>query len=248
MTVHALLADPPVEGHVLDGITALSDEEAAELYAAMVKDTMRNVDGTGGDLLVNYPPARDFPDGILDGPPPETALRELAEDALDDLNEVRFEVQVGDSFAERASNTASHLLEEEDAASVAILDGLAPTLLRTALDSAAMTLRRNEVVLAPGAGGRIAYLGLTEPIDLEPLLMPPEVESVTAFAIDTGYSVDFLPMHPVVSTDDGLATAVASIRSHRRADRLVPEFTAEAIEELGIHVGEKTGRRGLLRD
>jgi len=243
MTVHALLADPPVEGHLLDGIAPLTDAEAAELYAAMVKDTMRNVDGTGGDLLVNYPPATAGPDGQS----PEAALRALADEALEDSSDARFEVQVGDSFAERASNTATHLLEEEDAASVAILDGLAPTLLRTALDSAAMTLRRNEVVLAPGPGGRLAYLGLTEPIDLEQVLEPPEVESVTAFAIDSGYSVDFLPMHPVVSTDEALSTVVASVRAQRRAERLVPGFTATAIEDLGLRVGETDGRRGLIR-
>lgn len=248
MTVHALLADPPVEGSVLDGIEALSESEAADLYAAMLKDTMRNVDGTGGDLLVNYPPATDFPEGLLDSRSPAEILTELADEAVEDPDEVRFEVQVGDSFAERATNTARHLLEEEDEASVAILDGLAPTLLRTALDTGAMTLRRNEVVLAPGTGGRIAYLGLTQPIDLEPLLEPPEIESVTAFAVDAGYSVDFLPMHPIASTQAELASLVAAVRAQRRADRLVPAFTAEAIEELGLRVTERAGRRELRRD
>lgn len=243
MTTHALLAAPPIDGLVLDGVDALSDDQAATLYAAMVMDTMRNVDGTGGELLVNYPPARDFPDDALDGRSPEALLRELAVDALDDISEVRFEVQVGDSFAERAENTTTHLLEEEDADSVAILDGRAPTLLRTALDSAAMTLRRNEVVLAPSAGGRVAYVGLKEPLDFGRGFEPPEAVSLAETAVENDLSVDFLPLHPLVTRDAELATLVASIQARRAADRFAPEFTSAAIDELGLGVAGSDGRR-----
>jgi hypothetical protein len=111
-----------------------------------------------------------------------------------------------------------------------------------------MTLRRNEVVIAPGPGGRIAYLGLTEPIDLEQVLDPPEVETVTAFAIDAGFSVDFLPMHPVVSSEVDLATVVAAVSAQRKADRLVPEFTSAEIANLGLRVTDQDGRRVLTRD
>lgn len=242
MTTHALLAAPPVEGFVLEEVDALADDQAATLYAAMVMDTMRNVDGTGGELLVNYPPARDFPDDAL-GQSPEEALRDLAGDALDDLSEVRFEVQVGESFAERVDNTATHLLEEEDAESVAILDGRAPTLLRTALDSAAMKLRRNEVVLAPAAGGRVAYVGLKEPIDFERGFEPPEAVSLAKIAAENGLSIDFLPMHPLAEGEAELATLISSIQAHRAADRFAPQYTAAAIDELGLEVAEVDGRR-----
>lgn len=243
MTVHALLADPPFEGLVLPMASTLSEAQAARLHAAMVKDTMRNVEGTGGELLVNYPPAAAIPDGIGAEQTPEAALRELAAAALDDPDEVRFEVQVGDAFAGRAANTAEHLLEEEGVATVAILDGRAPTLLRTALDSAAMKLRRNEVVIAPAAGGRLAYIGVSEPIDFARGLRPPEVESIATVAADAGYSIDFLPVHPLVSSEAELATLVATVRARRRADRFAPDHTAAVIDELGLHVAETDGRR-----
>lgn len=248
MTVHALLVDPPIEGLALDGVDVLAPDEAATLAEAMLKDTLRNVAGTGGDLLVNFPSATAIPDAEQGDDPPETILREIASDALDDPSEVRFEVQVGDSYAERAGNTATHLLEEEDADSVAILDGRTPTLRRTALDSAAMKLRRNEVVIAPAAAGRVAYVGLSEPIDFTAGFQPPMVESLTAAATGAGLTVDFLPLHPSVASDVELATLIATVRARKAAGRLIPEFTTAAIKDLGLEVTNVGGRRTVSVD
>lgn len=243
MTVYALLVEPPIEGGVLDSVDVLAADEAVKLAEAMLKDTMRNVEGTGGDLLVNYPPATEVPETGRNHEPPEAALRDLAAEALDDPTEVRFEVQVGDTYAERAGNTATHLLEEEDADTVAIMDGRSPTLLRTVLDSAAMKLRRNDVVIAPAAGGRVAYVGLRQSIDFARGLQPPLVESLAETATRAGLSVDFLPLHPTVTTDAELATLIASVRARTTADRIAPEFTAAVIEDLGLEVSTVEDRR-----
>ncbi len=248
MTVHALLVDPPRPGLALPGLVdagPLDDDAAATLAGAMVRDAAVAATESGGDLLVNYPPAAQLPAANRAGP--EAELRELLEGALSDPDDVRFEVQVGDSFAARAGNAVAHLLREEDADSVAVLDGRAPTLSRTALDSAAMKLRRSEAVVGPAPGGRVAYLGLTEPIDFEGAWTPPELRTVVDRAVDAGHDVDFLPMHPRVDGPGGLASLVALVEARRAAGRLVPRHTAAAIESLGLRVvAEGDGRRVVV--
>lgn len=249
MTVHALLVDPPRDGLVLPSLAEtapLTESEAAGLYAAMVKDAMRAVSASGGDLLVNYRPNDLLPEEHR-GRDVEAVMREHAESALDDVDEVRFEVQVGSSFEARAGNSATHLLREEDVASVAILDGKSPTLSRPSLDSAAMKLRRHGAVLGPAPAGRVSYLGLTDPIDFEGAFTPPELPTLAAHAGDAGLDVDFLPMHPAVETGDDLLTLLAVLDARRSAGRAVPESTAAFLDEVGLHIVEEDGDRRLER-
>ena len=262
MTVHCLVVDPPRPGLALTGLVdgPLSAEAAAELYAASVKDAMVAAARSGGELLVNYPTDEQLPGAFRTDTSPEAALRDLAEEALDEPEAARFEVQVGSTFAARAGNAATHLLAEEDEDSVAILRGTAPTLLRTALDGAAMKLRRNQVVLGPGTGGRVAYLGLSDLVDFEGAYDPPsaggegsdrhaaEVEDLAGRGVEAGHDVAFLAMHPAIEDEAGLAAAVAEIRARLRAGSIVPEHTAEAVERLGLRVVEEDGRRRVVAE
>lgn len=246
MTVHVLLSDPPRPGRSLSGIAGtIGEGDAAALHAGMIEDAMVAAERSGGELLVNYPSADRLE---WDDRPPEEALRRLAEGVLDDAGSVRYEVQVGGSFAARAGNAATHLLDEEDVASVAILAGTAPTLDRTALDGAAMKLRRSPVVVGPGTGGRAAYLGLTEPIDFEGAFEPPEVETLAGRGVEAGHEVAFLEHHPVVEDEAGLAALVAEVRARQRAGGIVPEHTAEAIDRLGLRVVEEGGERRVVTE
>lgn len=246
MTVHALVADPPRPGLALPELAGaggvLTPDEAAPLSAAMIRDAAAGAANSGGDLLVNHPTADQLPAEARTGTETVDELSALIEDAVPDPEAVRFEPQVGGSRPERIENTVRHLLEEEDADSVAVLDGRAPTLDHTALDSAAMKLRRSEVVVGPAPGGRVAYLGLTEPLELGDIW---SLASVVDRAVDAGYGVDFLPIHPRVDDEAGLATVVAQIRARRAAGRRVPEHTAAAIESLGLRVVEVDGRAEL---
>ena len=64
MTTVAVLCDPPRPGLVLDDLvdaSPLSPEAAADLYAALLRDSVRAVAGSGGELLVNYRPASESP-------------------------------------------------------------------------------------------------------------------------------------------------------------------------------------------
>ena len=271
MTLHCLVVDPPRPGLALPGLVdgPLSAESAAELYAASVTDAMVAAARSGGELLVNYPTDEQLPETHRTGTSPEAALRDLAEAALEEPAEARFEVQVGSTFGARAGNAATHLLAEEDEDSVAILRGTAPTLGRTALDGVAMKLRRHQAVVGPGTGGRAAYLGLSEPIDFEGTFEPPatdsdggdgpqggpgdagdghatEVEDLVGRGVEAGHALAFLPMHPVIEDEAGLAAAVAEIRARRRAGSIVPEHTAEAVERLGLRVVEADGRRRVV--
>ncbi len=86
---------------------------------------------------------------VPDGVDPETAVREPVTEALESPGNARFEVQVGSTFAARAGNTVSHLLNEEEVHSAAVVRPIAPLLGRTHLDSAAMKLRSSRSSSAP---------------------------------------------------------------------------------------------------
>ena len=240
MTVVAVLADPPRPGLALPTLadtSPLSEAEAAALAAAMLKDTLRAVEASGGELLVNYRPDNLLPDAHVDpGVSAEAELRSVAEDALRDPEAARFEIQVGSTPSARAGNTATHLLEQEAVQSVAIVRGDAPLLRRSTVDSAAMKLRTNEVVLGPSTDGRVYYAGFTAPIDFEGAFTTPELETLVDRANDAGVDTEFVGMLPTVRTGADLATLVSSIRARWQAGRVVPEHTAEFVVETGLTV------------
>lgn len=249
MTTIAVLVDPPREGVVLTRLAAatpISTAEAADLYAAMARDVLRAVAESGGDLLVNY-----RPDDSLDvsgDRSAEAAVRALAAGALEDPDEARFEVQVGTTFAARAGNTVAHLLEEEDADSVAIVEPTAAFLTRATIDSAAMKLRRDEAVLGPASRGRVYYAGFTDPVDFRDAYAAPAVGTLTDRAREAGHGVSYLPMLPTVETRADLLTAIPLIEARRRAGRSVPGSTAEYIDDLGLAVVAEDGEPTLVRE
>jgi hypothetical protein len=238
MTVVAVLCDPPRPGLVLPDLVnegPLTGDEAAELYAAMLRDTFLAVDRSGGDLLVNYRPEELLPEAYRrEDVTAEAEVRALAAETLDSLDDVRFEVQVGSSYAARAGNTATHLLREEGVDSVAVVRGTAPFLTRTAIDSAAMKLRSTPVVLGPAPSGRVFYASFTEPIDFADAFDDPEVATLAARGDAADLGVDFLPMQPVLRTAADLETVLPILAARRDASRVVPTWTAPLVAELGL--------------
>lgn len=233
MTTVAVLVDPPRPGFVLPRLpetSPLSEEEAADLYAAVSRDLFVTVEKSGGELLVNYRPDDAVPgDGDA-----EAEVRALAEDA--GVEEPRLEVQVGETFAGRVGNTVTHLLENEGVNSAAAVEPTTPFLTRQHVDQAAMKLRRSEVVLGPGTDGRVHYAGFTDTIDFTDAYAPPALETLTDRARDVGHGVDFLPLLSVVETGRDLAAVVSQLNARRRADKLVPTHTAEAIAGFDLVV------------
>lgn len=251
MTTHAVILDPPRQGFVLQDLVSespLSAPEGADLYAAMASDVLRAVERSGGDLLVNYRAAEDVPDEYAGEADAESEVRALAAGALADPDAARFEVQVGSSHSARAGNTATHLLQAEGVDSVAVLDPRAPTVARTDLDKAAMSLRSAETVLGPGTSGRLYCHGMTEAVDFEGIYDPPELSTVARRAIAAGHDVSFAPMHPVVATEGDLATLLAVVEARVAADKAVPEATMRALYDLDLQVREEGGRRVIERD
>ncbi|WP_135830035.1 TIGR04282 family arsenosugar biosynthesis glycosyltransferase [Halorussus halobius] len=239
MTVIAVLADPPRPGLVVPKLPAsspLSESEAADLYAASLKDTLRAVERSGGDLLVNYRPDDRLPEAYRQEESAQAAVRALAADALDDPEAARFEVQVGSDRAARAGNTVTHLLDEEGVRSAAVVPGTAPSMTRKEVDSAAMKLRTNEVVLGPSERGGTYYAGFTDTVDFEDAFAVPEVETLATRAADAGHSVALLPSAPRVGTGPELASLVAVLDARISAGLAVPEHTAELIREWGLCV------------
>ncbi|MFW5974229.1 MAG: hypothetical protein ACOCPZ_02475 [Natrialbaceae archaeon] len=251
MTVIAVLASPPREGLVLPDLpetSPLSPVDATALYGAMLRDTFRAVERSGGDLLVNYPETDQLPAAFRTDIDPVAELRAFLAEALDDVSAVRFEPQVGSTFSARAGNTATHLLREEGATSVAVVRGTAPLLTRLAVDSAAMKLRTNEVVIGPAPRGRTYYAGFTEPIDFADAFAGIEQQRLADRAADAGLSTDFLPLSPAVETGADLLTLVPMLRSRLRAERIVPEHTAAFVHEQGLDVVVEDGETRLVRD
>ncbi|WP_435095701.1 DUF2064 domain-containing protein [Halarchaeum sp. P4] len=252
MTLLVAMVDPPREGLVLPGLadSVLTPAETVDLYRAMTKDLLRAGADSGGDLLVNYRPDDLLPESHRRAKSSEAAVRELAAEALDEdeLEETRFEVQVGSSYDARVGNTVTHLLEREEESSVAVADPIAPLLGRKDLDSAAMKLRRRDVVLGPAADGRVYYAAFSEPIDFAGAYAVPELDTLAARARDAGLDVDFIHESVAVHTPTDLRTLIARVDARRRAGRVVPQHTTEFLADLPVHLTERMGNRVLERD
>ncbi|WP_336025191.1 DUF2064 domain-containing protein [Halobellus salinisoli] len=253
MTVVAVLVDPPRPGHSLSRLaqtSPLSESEAADLVEAMLGDTLRAVERSGGELLVNYRPDDLLPEPAVDpDESPEESIRAVADDALESPEAARFEVQVGSSFSARAGNTVTHLLRDEGVQSAAVVRGDAPFVLRSTIDSAAMKLRTNDVVLGPSTDGRVYFAGFKAPIDFDGAFVSPEMETLVDRANDADRDVGFMQMQPTVRAGSDLATLVSTIRSRWQAGRVVPERTAEFVVDNGLAVvGDADDELRVVRD
>lgn len=237
MTTIAVLIDPPRPGLVLSELTEttpLSTAQCADLYTAMARDVVRAVAASGGDLLVNVRPDESLPEAHARGE--GTAEREIRDVVSPVVEDARFERQVGETFAGRAGNTASHLLDAEEVQSVGILTPEAVFTARQQVDAAAMKIRTTETVLGPTTDGRVYYAAFREEIDFQDAYAHPAVESLTERTLDMGNDAAFLPYRPVVETASDLANAVTTIRTRQRAGSRVPEATAAWLDEIGLFV------------
>ncbi|WP_066417589.1 DUF2064 domain-containing protein [Halorubrum aethiopicum] len=251
MTVVVVFANPPREGLVATGLaesTPLSTAEAADLYEAAFRDAVLAVDRSGGDLLVNYPDEEAIPEPHRTDTPPEAELRTIVADTLGGTGDVRFERQVGSSFGARAGNTVTHLLREENADSVAVVTPTAPLLSRTVVDSAAMKLRTNEVVIGPSTRGRAYYAGFAEPIDFEGAFDAPTLPTLAARGRDAGLDVEFVGSLPSLETRADLLDTVPLLRARFSAERIVPDYTAAFVHEHGLDVVVEDGEERIVRD
>lgn len=246
MTIVAVMAVPPVPGAVLPELTEslLAPDESARLYRAMLADVCRSVQSTGADLLVNYRP----PDQLPDGDDPEDRLREALVDLLEAPDSVRYEVQVGDTWSGRVGNTVTHLLEQEERDSVVVVRPTAAFLSREELGAAGMKLRSNGVVLGPDTTGGVYLAGFAENVDFAGAYGAPALETLTDRGIAADHEVDFLRTLPVFESRRSLVPALSALAARRCAGRKVPAATAAVVEELGLSVGVVDGELSARRD
>jgi hypothetical protein len=241
MTVIAVLASPPREGLVLPELPAtapVTATEAADLYAAALRDVVTAVAKSGGDLIVNYRPDDSLPDEHVREESAEAAVRAVVADVLESLEgeDVRFEVQVGSTYDARVGNTVTHLLREEEARTAAVVPATAAFLTRSDVDSAAMKLRTAGAVLGPAPEGRVYYAGFADPVDFEDAFAPPSLETLTGRARAADLEVDYLPMYPGIESGRGLVSALPVLRSRAAAGRIVPEHTMAVLDEWDLQV------------
>jgi len=244
MTTLVVLADPPIEGVVgqrLIETTPLDATDVVSLYEAMLSDVVRAAEAASGQLLVNYRPREHI--DIADDVSPKGRLEAVVAEAVEKPDDVRYEVQVGSSFAARAGNTVRHLLDTEEEGSVHVIEPTVPLVTRQGIDSTSMKLRRSPAVISPGPGGRVGYAGFSEPLDFEGAYDPPEVTSLVEAARAADLDVDFVPSLQPVETGADLASVVSVVRARARADRLYPTRTYEWAENRGVYAVE--GEDGL---
>ncbi|TYT62154.1 hypothetical protein [Natrialba swarupiae] len=233
--------DPPWDGLALPSLvetTPLTESEASLLSEAATADVLRAAAASGGDLLVNYRDEGTLPDDVDVGEEPEDAIRDLAADALEGLEEVRFERQVGSTRSARIGNTVTHLLEREEVGTVGVLEPTASLVGRSDIDGAAMGLRRHDVVLGPSSGGRVSFAGFTDTIDFAEAYATPALSTLARRTRAAGLDLGFAPVIPSVATESGLCATVAALEAREIAGRPGGEATAATIEELGLAVGE----------
>jgi glycosyltransferase A (GT-A) superfamily protein (DUF2064 family) len=220
----------------------LSREEAAVLYRASLLDVCHTVQHGEADLLVNYPdPERTASED------PEGELRELLADELPSPDEVRYEVQVGETYDARVGNALTHLLDSEGEGTVGVVEPTVPLLRREHIGTIAMKLRSSDVVLGPTADGGLYFAGFNEPVNFADSYATPAVETMTQRAVDAGLSVEFLPVLPRIDTLEGLATTASLVRARDVADRIVPSRTTACFEELGLEIEAGTVARSSDR-
>lgn len=229
MPTVAVLADPPVEGVLPALADVLSGDDTKALYAAMLADVGETVQNGAGELLVNYQEV----DGPVDS---RTRIESTLEDELPRPGDVRYEVQVGETFSGRAGNTATHLLETEGVDSVVLVEPTAGFLSREVLGTVTMKLRTRGAVVGPATRGRVALVGLREPVDFEDAFTAPALETVVDRAREADLDVDFTQQLPVLETVTDLATAVATVRARVRASRNVPPRLAAFVADRDLRV------------
>lgn len=219
--------DPTRDRTPLPGLEGLlSPAERHRLYEAAAGDVARAVTESGGDLLVNYCEP-DENDGES-----EEAARELL--AGIEPDEARFERQVGSTRSARMGNTVTHLLREEEATSVGILEPTTPLVARTEIDGAAMKIRGNDVVLGPGPNGSVYFAAFAEPIDFDDAYAPSALSTMARKGAEEDLGIGFAPMLPTVETEAGLRSTAAGIEARRAAERPVPGTTAAVLEDLDL--------------
>lgn len=232
MTTIAVLADPPVADCAPAVLpSTVGSEKQVEFYRAMLADVCNTIQHGEGKLLVNYPPSASVPEDV----DPEQSLREFLDAELTASGEVRYEVQVGESYAGRVGNTLTHLLESEGLESVAVAEPTAIFLRREHIGTTAMQLRSSDVVLGPAPDGRVSFAAFGEPLDFTEVYESPAVETFTARAREADLDVSFLPLTPLLDGPADLSTAISLLRARKRAGRLVPVRTTARVEELGLH-------------
>ena len=162
---------------------------------------------------------------------------DASEQLKDQKDEIRTAFpQVGETFAGRAGNTVTHLLDQEGVASAAVTEPAAVFCARQEVDEAAMKLRRAPVVLGPGTRGRVYFAGFTEPIDFTDAYTPPALRTLTDRAGDAGHDVDYLGTLPLLETPADLAEILLGVGTRRTAGRPVPTHVADWLDDSALTV------------
>lgn len=117
------------------------------------------------------------------------------------------------------------------AASVGVLDPRTLLIQRRHLDTAAMRLRREDVVFGPSPSGGYYFIGSALEEDALSATLPNDIDTATAVAAEGDRTVGFLEMLPVVTSEEQLESATGLVAAMQTGSRTVAPFTSAYLDE-----------------
>lgn len=200
----------------------------ADLFHATSADAATAVHESGGDLAfaVADDAARTFADT-------------LSRSALPDAEVLRLELDVDTGIAD-VGPALRAIRDHSDAASVGVIDPSVGLARRTHLDTAAMRLRREDVVIGPTPGGGWWYLGTRVGADELPEVLGDSVVGLLDGLDPDTLEVGFLPLLPIIEDDADLGGLRELLGAMTRADRSVAPYAAAWFESTETTVRTDT--------
>ncbi len=204
------------------------DDAIADLYHATTADAATAVDESGGQLVLAVGQdsdasafASEFPATVF----PDADIDELSLD------------EEGQSLADAAALRA--IRAHSDAATVGIIDPSVGLIRRRHLDTAAMRLRREDVVIGPTPEGGWYYVGTGLEAEELPDMLDPSLDRLMD-ELDEDLDIGFLPLLPVIRADHHLAGVGSLLEAMDRSGRRIAPYTRAWLESHGETVATDT--------
>lgn len=193
----------------------------ADLFHALVADAALAVDESGGDLFLAVPASSESAVAFVE---------DIRDTVLEDASNGTIVHVETDAPIPPVGSTLRAVRDRSTAASIGVLDPATALVGRRHLDTAAMRLRRDDVVLGPTPEAGYFFFGTALDPETLPERMSPEFDAVTTEAGERG-SVGFLEMLPVVTRPDHVGSLAALVAGLNADNRTVAPFASAYFEE-----------------
>lgn len=199
-------------------------EAIVDLFHAACADAASAVEESGGELYLAIT-TQEPPTGQRDA---RAFADELADTVLDEDATI-LDVPGEDGVPDTTQTLAS-VRADSDAASVAVLDPRVPLIGRQHLDTAAMRLRRNDVVIGPTPTGGCYFVGTSLAADALPRVWDTDIDATTRALAETDNALGFIAILPRLAHADTISGITALVNAFNRSDQSVAPFTRACLD------------------